>query len=128
MVVYYRYYQYSRLATLVSVTSSALAFSSAFIGAILTAGFFKDYNVVYIVSGIGLLALATFLYFYCSKVLSAKINAKAAPKNIKNKVPYTLIYCREHPEEYDELAKANPAFGEKYMLTDEGNVVKRKAE
>lgn len=128
MVVYYRYYQYSRLATLVSVTSSALAFSSAFIGAILTAGFFKDYNAVYIVSGIGLLALAAFLYFYCSKVLSAKINAKAAPKNIKNKVPYTLIYCREHPEEYDELAKVNPAFGEKYMLTDEGKVVKRKAE
>jgi len=126
MVFFYKYYQYSPLATLVSGLSSGLSYASLIIGIVLIANFKKG-GTVYVVSGIGLIVLAVGL-FIISRILPDKINAKAAPKNIRTKVPYTLIYCREHPEEYDELVKMNPAFGEKYMLTDEGKVVKRKAE
>lgn len=52
-------------------------------------------------------------------------NPKFAAEMKKN-VSYALQYCKARPEMYDKLADENPKFGEKYILNDEGKVVKKK--
>ena len=45
---------------------------------------------------------------------------------MKNNASYALQYCKAHPEMYEKLAAENFKFGAKYILNDEGKVVKNK--
>lgn len=73
---------------------------------------------------------ASYAYTYChahpdmyESLLEE--NPKFAAEMKKN-VSYALQYCKDRPEMYDKLADENPKFGEKYILNDEGKVVKKK--
>lgn len=45
---------------------------------------------------------------------------------MKDNASYALQYCKAHPEMYDKLAAENFKFGAKYIVNDEGKVVKNK--
>ena len=82
-------------------------------------------NVGMILGGVVMIALAVFCFVYVGRKLTDKLSKKWSEKNIRTKPRYALQYCRRHPEAYAELAKINPAFGEKYMVGENGKIVKR---
>lgn len=45
---------------------------------------------------------------------------------MRDNASYALQYCKAHPEMYDKLAAENPKFGEKYIVNEDGKVVKNK--
>ena len=95
MIFFYKNYPYSPLATLISAVANVFA-------------------VLFAVGGIAMIASGLRL-----------ANYGWSEKNIRTKPRYALQYCRQHPEAYAELAKLNPAFGEKYMVGENGKIVKR---
>lgn len=123
MMIFYKLYTYAPKATCVSVISSMLSIISL-IGAI--ACFYVLSDFIKYVLAVLLLALAVFLFVYCSRILPDKIAEKESEKNITTKARYAFTYCREHPEAYEALVAKNAAFAEKYMLNEAGKVVKRK--
>ena len=114
MMIFYKNYQYAPIATLVSGLSSVLAVC-AVIGGLALFG---------IRGGSALIALAAFLFFYCSRTLPDKMSEKESDKNIRTKASYALMYCKENPEAYDQLIAENMDFARKYIRNNEGKIVK----
>ena len=123
LTVFYKMYTYAPKATCLSVLSSVFSIIS-FIGAI--ACFYTISGSMKYILAVLLLALAVFLFVYCSRILPDKVAEKESEKNITTKARYALIYCKEHPEEYAAIAAVNEAFARKYMLNEAGKIVKRK--
>ena len=124
ITLFYKMYTYAPKATGISVLSS-IASILVFVGAI---------ACIYVVPGpvlnwvlaVVVFALAVFLFVYCSRILPDKIAEKESEQNITTKARYALIYCKEHPEAYEDLVAKNKDFAEKYMRNETGKIVKRK--
>ena len=124
MTVFYKMYTYAPKATCVSVISS-LASIISFVGAIACFYLVPGTSAKWVLAVL-LLALAVFLFVYCSRILPDKIAEKETEKNITTKARYALIYCKQHPEEYEAIVAVNKDFAGKYMLNEAGKIVKRK--
>ena len=124
MVIFYKSYRYSPKATIVSALGSVGALLLVICGIALIAS--AEGNFGMIAAGIALAALAVFVFIYVSRKLPDKIAAKDGPKNIRTKAGYALQYVREHPDQYDAIRAANPAFAEKYTRNADGKIVKNK--
>ena len=105
---------------------SGLTMFGTILSAALAVVLFIQLTAVKIIIGLLLGALAAFLYFI---VYNKKIPEKAeeiTKKNIETKPGFALQYCRQNPRDYDDIAAVNPAFAAKYMLDENGKIVKRK--
>lgn len=122
MMIFYKSYQYAPIATLVSGLSSALAVC-AVLGGLALFGI-RGGSALKMVGGVVLIALAAFLFFYCSRTLPDKMSEKESEKNIRTKASYALMYCKENPEAYDQLIAENMDFARKYIRNNEGKIVK----
>ncbi len=123
MIFFYKNYPYSPLATLISALANVFGVGLAVGGIAMIASGLKDFGMI--LGGVVMIALAVFCFVYVGRKLTDKLSQKWSEKNIRTKPRYALQYCRQHPEAYAELAKLNPAFGEKYMMGENGKVVKR---
>ena len=121
--IFYRNYPYAPLATLISGFSYIGGFFSA-IGAILLL-FNASGHPGNIVIGIILAALAVFLFVYVGRTLTDKLAEGWSEKNIKTKARFALLYCKDHPEAYEQLINDNPEFAAKYVRNEAGKIVKR---
>ena len=120
MTLFYRYYRYSGLATLISILANIGS-----ILAIIGAAYMLLVDGKYVL-GIILAALAVFLFVYVGRILTDKLARKWGEKNIATKPHIAKQYCTENPEEYERVAAINQKFAEKYMLGANGKIVKRK--
>ena len=123
---FYTYYQYSPLATLLSALINLYSYIAGIVGIFLAAKFIKT-NIALVILG-GVLIVSAVLVFIFLRKIPAKVAETNGLKNIKTKTGFTVMYCKENPDAYESLCRENPDFAAKYMLTDEGKIVKRRAE
>ena len=74
-----------------------------------------------------LIALAAFLFFYCSRTLPDKMSEKESEKKIDaldSRLHMLLCTVKENPEAYDQLIAENMDFARKYIRNNEGKIVK----
>ena len=127
---FYRNYPYAPGATTISAFANLLALLSA-VGAIACiGGFFTQNakNVLLLLGGVALGALAVFLFLYVGRKLTDQIAEKETKKNLRTKARFAYNYCRQHPEAYETLKAENPDFAAKYTRDETtGKLVKIRA-
>ena len=120
MMVFYREYKYSVLATLFSLAT----FLFGLVGIVCTILAFKDGSIV---GGIiFLLVAAACGYEFFTHKIANKIGDKCGEKNIKTKARYGKLYVEEHPDRYEQILAINRDFAKKYVRNVEGKIVRRK--
>lgn len=124
MYFFYKYYPYSPKATALSAFGNL----GALLGIIGAVASFYSYSksILFIPLGIVCLAVAAFCFFYVSLKLSKKVAETDSEKNIKTKYNYAYMYCKEHPEMFEEIASVNTAFAARYTKDENGKIVKIK--
>lgn len=123
-MIFYKVYRYSNKATAVSGISSLGAVVLFILGC---ACFGKiESTVLKILGGVVLLGAAIFCFVYCSRILPDKIAEKDFAVKIKTNANVALLYCKDHPEEFERIAAGNPAFASKYRKDENGKIVKNK--
>ncbi len=123
-MVFYRVYKYSILATLMSALVFLCGAGFLLAGAGMLFGVNKSIFAGIILLIIGLL----FAYEFFAHKLTDKVADRLGRKNIESKARYGLMYCREHPEEYEYVRSVNKAFAEKYVMQENGEIVKIKKQ
>lgn len=121
---FYKNYKYSTLATLVSGISSLGAVVLFILGCF--GGSLIDSKPIKIVVMVISIAAAFFIFVYCSRILPDKIAEKDFAKKIKTSAAVALLYCNDHPDEFDAIAAENPNFAAKYRKDENGKIVKNK--
>lgn len=124
LTLFYRYYRYSGLATLISILANIGAIISALTAAYMFLA--AENRVMGIIVGIITAALALFLFIYVGRKLTDRLAAKWTEKNIRTKPGIAYEYCHDHPEEYERVAGLNPKFASKYRMDENGKIVKKK--
>lgn len=120
----YKVYRYSNKATVVSALSSLLAVILFILGCACFGA--VESMALKIIGGVISLAAAFFCFVYMSRILPDKIAEKDFAVKIKTSVNVALIYCKDHPEQFEEIAAGNPAFAAKYHMDEKGKIVKNK--
>lgn len=120
--MFYKIYQYSMLATLVSVLGSLGAVFSA-AGAVICFSKVKE-NAVMILPGVLLATLAFASYWFIYRKLSDKVAENAVDKKLRNNPSFAARYCNDHPGSYDQICELNPSFASMYSLNEKGKAVK----
>lgn len=120
----YKVYRYSNKATAVSAISSL----AAVILAILGIGQFTMAveSAIHFILGAIIVIAAVFCFVYLSRILPDKIAEKDFAVKIKTNANVALLYCKDHPEMFEEVAAGNPAFAAKYRMDENGKIVKNK--
>ncbi len=122
MVFFYKDYKYAPTMTLLSLGVEIVGFIALIAGIALI----MQLEVLKIIIGVLLVALAVYIYF---DIYKKKIPAKAEEigrKNIETKVSFALIYCQSNPDAFEEIAAVNTKFAEKYEKNENGKIVKKK--
>ena len=120
MLFFYKTYKYSPGATVLSAMASVFGTVMVIVGI----AAFANSEVL---GGILLVIAGGLIFYFCSRVLPDKVAEKAGIKNIHTKPKYAYLFCQDHPEYYEQLAREIPAFAEKYEKDPvSGKVVKRK--
>ena len=124
MYFFYTYYPYSPKATALSAFGN-LGGLLGLIGAVFL---FYSYSksILFIPLGIVCAAFAAFCFFYVSMKLSKKVAETDGEKNIRTKYNYAYMYCKDHPEMFEEIAAVNTAFAARYTKDENGKIVKIK--
>lgn len=124
MYFFYKYYPYSPKATALSAFGNL----GALLGIIGAVASFYGYSksLLFIPLGIICAAFAGFCFFYVSLRLSKKVAETDSIKNIKTKYNYAYMYCKDHPEMFEEIAAENAAFAARYTKDENGKIVKIK--
>lgn len=121
---FYKVYKYSNKATLISLLFRLLALIFAVVA--IGGGTAIDSVVLKVIIIIVCVAGAVFSWMYLSGTLSDKIAEKDFAVKIKKSANVALLYCKDHPEEFDAIAAENPAFAAKYRMDENGKIVKNK--
>ena len=124
-MIFYKSYPYAPKATALSGCSACGTFLCV-IGAICMIALGVQKSLLWILPAAALLALAAFLFLV---VYRKKVPEKAkaeTEQNIATKGSFAAMYCRQHPEAYEQLMKTNQDFAEKYTLNEKGKIVKKK--
>ena len=124
MVIFYKNYPFSPLATLISALANVVGLFAA-IGAIFLITLVRS-NAAILIPAVLLAALAVFLIVYVGRKMTDKLSEKWSDQNIRTKPRFAYQYCMQHPEAYQQLAEINPEFGAKYMINEKGKIAKRK--
>ena len=124
-MVFYKSYPYAPKATILS----ALAAIGTYLGvigaiALFAAGFKGMLWMVFV--GIALLAGSAALYFVIYRKIVPEKAKVETEQNIATKANFAAMYCKQHPEAYDELIKTNPDFAAKYIRNEAGKIVKQR--
>ncbi len=124
-MLFYKSYPYAPKASLLSALSACGSYLLV-IGAICMVALGVQKSFLWILPAIAILAGAAALYFLVyRKIVPEKARAETE-RNIKTKASFAAMYCRQHPEAYEELMRVNPDFAAKYTLNENGRVVKQK--
>jgi hypothetical protein len=121
-IMFYKVYRYSTKATIFSVLTSA----AALIFALLAILSFKSFEsiVMKVLGTVVCLAAAVFFFGYLSRIYADKIAENDFEQKIKTSVSVALLYCRDHPEQFEEIAAGNDEFAAKYCKNEKGKIVK----
>lgn len=124
MFFFYKYYPYSPKATALSAFGNL----GALLGVCGAIALFYNYSesILFIPLGILCAAFAAFCFFFVSLKLSKKVAETDGVKNIKTKYNYAYMYCKEHPEMFEQIASENAAFAARYTRDENGKIVKIK--
>lgn len=120
----YKNYPYSVIATAISALSSC--FSFVLMLAAIYCLISLESIPVKLITVILLIAASVFFFVYMSRTLPDKVAEKDFSKKIKTSVNVAYLFCRDHPEHFDEVAADNSAFAEKYHLDENNKLVKNK--
>ena len=55
-----------------------------------------------------------------------RLAEKWSDQNIRTKPRFAALFCRQHPEAYEEICSYNADFAQKYQMDDNGKLIKRK--
>lgn len=123
-MIFYKVYRYSNKATAVSALSSLGAVVLFILGC---ACFGAVENMALkVIGGILALAAAFFCFVYMSRILPDKIAEKDFAVKIKTSANVALLYCKDHPDQFEAVAAENPAFAAKYRMDENGKIVKNR--
>ena len=124
-MIFYKQYPYAPRATFVSVLCSLVALMFVLTGVALFTEAIGEKEYGGCVLAVLIAAVAIPIYIFGSNKWSAKIAKKDGLKNIYTKAKYGLRYVNAHPEAYETILQANPAFAAKYVRNEQGKIVKR---
>lgn len=122
---FYKSYPFAPKASVLSAISAFGTYLSV-IGAICMVALGAQKSFLWVVAAVALLAGAAALYFLVyRKIIPEKAKAETQ-KNIATKGSFAAMYCRQHPEAYEQLMQTNPDFAQKYTRNEKGKIVKQK--
>lgn len=75
-------------------------------------------------TGIILIIVGVVIYVLLGLILPGKLSKKEAEKNIRTKAKYGLLYCKSHPEAYENIRVINAEFARVYTKNESGKIVK----
>ena len=122
ITIFYKNYPYSPLATFLSICTSLFAMLFAVFAFVCI----LQKTLVYILVAILLAAAAAFLWLYVYRKLIDRLAEKWSDQNIRTKPRFAALFCRQHPEAYEEICSYNADFAQKYQMDDNGKLIKRK--
>ena len=125
MTIFYKSYPYAPKATALSALCSCVCFL-AVVGAICMIALGAANSFLWIVLGVVLLAGAAALYFLVYRKAIPRKAREETQKNIATKGSFAAMYCRQHPDAYEQLMQTNPDFAQKYTRNEKGKIVKQK--
>lgn len=124
-MIFYKSYPFAPKASVLSALSACGAYLCV-IGAICLIALGAAKSFLWIVLGVVLLAGAAALYLLVyRKIVPRKAKAETET-NVKTKGSFAAMYCRQHPDAYEQLMQTNPDFAQKYTKNEAGKIVKKK--
>lgn len=118
-------FQYSNKATLFAILMDLLAYSCG-LGGIVVLLLALKMGPLFVLLGLGLIALAIFFYFFMGSKIGAKIAKKDFQKKIYTDPIVAYNYVNDGKATYQEIAAINPAFAAKYEVNQFGKLTQRK--
>ncbi len=124
-MIFYKSYPYAPKASLFSALCAMVSYL-ALIGAVVCVAFGVKGNALLIVLGVALLAVAGVVYFLVYRKLIPEKAKAESRKNIATKGSFAAMYCRQHPEAYEQLMQTNADFAARYTKNEKDKIVRKK--
>lgn len=122
-MIFYKIYQYSAKATLLSVSSSILSLVFAVLAIM---SFSNENNIVIKFTGTVFFALAAvFSFVYFSRKLPDKIAEEDFNKKIKTDIKFAYRFCKQNPQYFESVAADFPEFSEKYYIDENKKILEK---
>lgn len=124
MFIFYRSYKSSFGLTVLSVCANLMGILAGILGIY----FFSELTLGYFLCGLLCFALAAFLIIYVGHVWTDKLADKTFDIKLRNNPNFAASIVRENPDLYESVRAVNPLFAQKFVMNENGKIVKKGLE